>query len=492
MILALFSALLLVLSFSRLDAGFLAWVGFLPLFFSLEGKSPGRSFLLSYLCGFSFFLVTLYWLIHVTLAGWIVLCFYLALYFGLFGAALRIFKQASPALMLFALPSAWVILEYLRSHLLTGFGWALLGYSQYKFLPIIQIADIFGSYGVSFLLVMGNAAIYLFLRRRRQALTGTAIFLGLLAAVLAYGFFRLREDPLTREIKVAVVQGNIPQEWKWREDKKNFSVDEYCRLSSAAAEESPQLIIWPETAFPGYLWEDPALFSKVLAAVREIKTPFLLGLVTMERGGLFNSAMLISAQGEPLQVYNKLHLVPFGEYIPLRRALPFLETIVPIGDFTAGKEYTIFSLPPTLPPTYYLLPTKFSVLICFEDTVPELARAFTLNGAQFLVNITNDAWFKDTTAPFQHLMASVLRAVENRRALVRAANTGISVFIGPDGKILGQLQHNGKPTFVEGFLANKVRLNHQLTFYTKAGDWLVFLCAVFLAVALALRFNRSS
>ncbi|MFZ5800346.1 MAG: apolipoprotein N-acyltransferase, partial [Candidatus Omnitrophota bacterium] len=163
--LVLLSSLILSLSFSRFDAGVAAWVGLLPLFFSLEGKSPRQSFLLSYLCGFLFFLITLYWLIHVTPAGWIGLCLYLALYFGLFGLIFSIFKKAISLLILFALPSVWVLLEYLRSHLLTGFGWALLGYSQYKFLPVIQIADIFGALGVSFLVAMGNAAIYLILKR---------------------------------------------------------------------------------------------------------------------------------------------------------------------------------------------------------------------------------------------------------------------------------------------------------------------------------------
>src|SRR3989338_8093553 len=162
-ILSLISSLILILSFPRADLGFLGGVGLLPLFFCLEGKSPLKSFLLSYLCGLIFFLATIYWLVHVTLLGWILLCLYLAFYFGLAGLLFGYFFNLPVTLFFFLVPASWCIAEYLRTHLLTGFGWALLGYSQYKFLPFIQIADITGGFGVSFLVVFTNISIYLFL-----------------------------------------------------------------------------------------------------------------------------------------------------------------------------------------------------------------------------------------------------------------------------------------------------------------------------------------
>ncbi|MDP3143621.1 MAG: apolipoprotein N-acyltransferase [Candidatus Omnitrophota bacterium] len=470
-ILSLFSSLLLILSFPRADLGFLAWVGLLPLFFAIRGKSPIFSFLISYLCGFLFFLGTIYWLIHVTLLGWIVLCLYLALYFGLFGFLFSRFSKLPKILFFFFIPCAWTLLEYLRAHLLTGFGWALLGYSQYKFLPIIQIADIAGAYGISFLVIMVNLAIYLRLRERKESRAEIMICSFLIILTFTYGFFRLNQKPGVERIKISVIQGNIPQEWKWEEGKKDFNLEKYLFLAKLAALENPDLIIWPETAFPGYLWQEPELFAKVLKLTREIKIPLLVGLVTSDGASIYNSAILISKDGEPAQIYNKLHLVPFGEYIPLRKVLPFLETIVPIGDFTAGKEYTVFKTP-----------APFSTLICFEDTVAELSCQFTKRGAEFLTNITNDAWFKDTAAPYQHLQASVMRAVENRRPLIRAANTGVSAFIAANGEIVDRVQQSGKDTFVDGILSSEITTGNELTFYTRFGDiFIVFCCLVVLA-----------
>jgi apolipoprotein N-acyltransferase len=466
-ILSLISSAILILSFPRPDLGFLAMVGLLPLFFAIEGKSPKASFRISYLCGFVFFLGTIYWLMHVTLLGMILLCMYLALYFGLAGFLFCRYSRLPKMLFLFVIPAAWTILEYLRAHLLTGFGWALLGYSQYEFLPLIQISDMTGVYGVSFFVVFTNTAIYLWLKNRRKSLTTTAVYSLLAVIVLSYGFVRLRQNFSYAAVKLSIIQGNIPQEWKWEEDKKQYILEKYFFLTSLASRQKPDLIIWPETAFPAYLWLEPQLFGRVIDFVKEIKQPLLMGLVTLERGSLYNSAILFSKTGEPAEVYHKIHLVPFGEYIPLRKMLPFLETIVPIGDFAAGKAYTVFKEP-----------APFSVLICFEDTVPELSRGFVLNGARCLVNITNDAWFKDTSAPYQHLQASVFRAVENRRWLVRAANTGISGFIGPAGDIAGWVQQQNKPTFVDGFLTGEIGLGSKLTFYTRFGDLFAGVCCL--------------
>jgi apolipoprotein N-acyltransferase len=180
--------------------------------------------------------------------------------------------------------------------------------------------------------------------------------------------------------------------------------------------------------------------------------------------------------GRPDQQYDKIHLVPFGEYVPLRGLFPFLSDLVPIGDFTPGKEYTLFSID-FKEGTGSLKQGLFGVLICFEDTLSYISRRFTQEGAQFLVNITNDAWFLDTPAPFMHLQASVFRAIENRRSLIRSANTGVSSFVDPSGRIYRYLQDtHGKKTFVEGYAREEVLLSQEKTFYTKFGDVFAYLC----------------
>jgi apolipoprotein N-acyltransferase len=204
---------------------------------------------------------------------------------------------------------------------------------------------------------------------------------------------------------------------------------------------------------------------------KEIKTPLLLGAVTSRDGLYYNSAVLVSKEAKLLKRYDKLHLVPFGEYIPLRKILGFLETVVPIGDFTAGGDYTIFTLP-----------TRFSVLICFEDLFPEISRGFVKRGADFLINITNDAWFQKTSSPYQHLAASVLRAVENRAFLVRSANTGISGFIAPSGKIISLVQDKmGRNIFINGYSTQEMLapLEKNLSFYTRFGDMFILACFLF-------------
>ncbi|TRZ49641.1 apolipoprotein N-acyltransferase, partial [bacterium] len=435
--LCILCALLLILSFPDFNLWICAWFGFLPLFFVLEGKNRIKAFLFSYFTGVIFWAGTIYWLIHVTLPGTVILILYLALYFGFFGL---IVSCSGPLTLRFTLliPSAWVLLEYLRSHLLTGFPWALLGYSQYLNLPVIQIADITGVWGVSFLVMLVNAAVYSVLGSRFSVLRKKQIFLLSLSCVLLsliYGYYRIYRTPNTEHrtpIKISVIQANIPQEMKWDARVKDFIFGEYFALTRQAAADKPDLIIWPEAASPAILEEEAVYFDRLKAFTRQIHTPLLLGAVVSEDSFYFNSALLLSKEGSALGRYDKLHLVPFGEYIPLKNIFGFLQTVVPIGEVAFGKDYTIFQLS-----TVNRQPsTNFAVLICFEDLFPELSREFSRGGADFLVNITNDAWYKKTSAPYQHLQASVFRAVENRLPLARAANTGVSAFISPQGRII--------------------------------------------------------
>ena len=466
----------------------------MPLFFAIRNNSKGKAFLLSYLTGIIFWLGTIYWLMHVTFPGMIILVLYLALYFGIFGMFFARIKDRASSIEYLFIPSLWVILEYIRSHLFTGFPWALLGYSQYLNLPAIQFADIAGVWGVSFLVMMINVTIYLVISHLpvRQAgksearsqklsiLRQSASSIILLICVLGYGYYKLYLRPATgdlRRIRICVIQGNIPQEFKWDPEAKDYILEKYLNITRNVSKDKPDLIIWPEAALPVILEEEPVFIEQVKKLAKEIKISILLGVVNAQNDHYYNSALLISSEGEILTKYHKLHLVPFGEYIPFRKTLRFLETIVPIGDFSRGKEYTLFRIPNP----ESRIPNYFSVLICFEDLFPGLSREFCKRGADFLVNITNDAWFKKTSSPYQHLQASVLRAVENRVSLVRAANTGVSGFIAPTGGILSLVQDKtGRNIFVDGYATEDINIpKKEISFYTKYGDVFMIICLLF-------------
>ncbi|MFA5357027.1 MAG: apolipoprotein N-acyltransferase [Candidatus Omnitrophota bacterium] len=486
-LLCLSSAILLALSFSRSGLWLLAWFAFLPVFFALNNKTNKQAFLLFFVTGVLFWSGTIYWLVNVTWPGTIVLVFYLALYFAVFGLVIRPFTRRSTPYALIFIPSVWVLLEYIRGLLFTGFPWAILGYSQYLNLPAIQITDITGAWGVSFLVMMVNAAIveavWAFkngLRRRfKIAVISPAL---VLLSVLSYGYISLSGAPRVcaggEPLRISVIQGNIPQQLKWSRGSRDIIMDTYFAISMQALKDKPDLVIWPEAALPVVLQEEPVYYERAREFIISGKTPFLLGAATLRGGNYYNSALLVPADGKPPARYDKLHLVPFGEYIPLRKALTFLETIVPIGDFSRGSEYTVFSLPSGRIGGY----DKFSVLICFEDLFPGLSREFVKKGASFLVNITNDAWFGRSSSPYQHLSASVFRAVENRVFLVRSANTGVSAFISPSGRIISSVRdRNGDTIFISGYNTGEIIPSARKNgFYTRYGDIFVVIC-IFLA-----------
>jgi apolipoprotein N-acyltransferase len=487
--LVVLSGSLLALSLPKFNLEFLAWFSFLPLFIVLKGVSKPRAFFLSFACGLVFWDITVYWLVHVTLAGAIVLALYLALYFGLFGLLIASFLPRSSSYRIFLIPSIWVLLEFCRSHLLTGFPWALLGYSQYLNLPVIQIADISGALGVSFIVMMVNAAFYSLISPLKpsgkpadHALRMLLAPLVVMACVLGYGFYKLNHKSDAgkgKPVKISVIQGNIPQELKWYPQARQEIITKYLMLTRLASQEKPDLIVWPEAAVPVVLEEDPAYYGMIRDLAKQVKTPLLFGAVTSRDNLYYNSALMVSQDGEELTRYDKLHLVPFGEYIPLRTILPFLQTIVPIGDVTRGTEYTLFGL--SFPGPGHGLHIKFATLICFEDVFPELSRQFVARGANFLVNITNDAWYKRTFASYQHFQASVFRAVENRVFVVRSANTGLSGFISPEGKIISLVRDGaGNDLFVDGFKSQQIMINKvDATIYNRFGDLtIVCLCAL--------------
>ncbi|MFA4854289.1 MAG: apolipoprotein N-acyltransferase [Candidatus Omnitrophota bacterium] len=467
--LSVFSAVLLSLPFSSGKLWITSWFGFLPLFLALRNKSRLQGFFLAYICGVIFWSFTIYWLVHVTLLGTIILILYLALYFGIFGSLFSTRNAGLRVSDLFFIPSTWVLLEYVRSYLFTGLPWALIGFSQYKNLPVLQIADITGVWGVSFLVVLINAALYLSWRKKQKAkiLLYGAIILGL---CLIYGFYKLSSSPACRTakeaVKVAVIQGNIPQDLKWDIQARNFILNNYKELTSESAKDKPELIIWPEASAPGILGDNDAVFQQVFSLARMLNIDLLVGAVSRSGQDYFNSALFIDKSGQPTKAYHKLHLVPFGEFVPFKKTFPFLQTIAPIGDIRPGQEYTVFEEP-----------AKFGVLICFEDLFPELSREFVKKGAKFLVNITNDAWYKEGSAPYQHFSASVFRTIENRVYLARSANTGISGFIDPWGRILSVVRDAaGKEIFVKGFASREICLSGTQSFYNRYGDIFILFC----------------
>ena len=502
--LSFLSGLFLSFSFSSFNLWQFGWCGFVPLFIALENKSLRQSFILAYLCGVVFWSLTVYWLIHVTLAGQIVLILYLAIYSAIFGCTFYLSRSFLSASRLFFIPSAWVLLEYIRSYLFTGFPWALLGFSQYKNLPVIQIADITGAWGVSFLVMMVNVWIYQVIVRCRSinnlcdsapgsrflvlgkiGIKNYLFVLLFMAIALGYGYYRLNLTPGTQRlepIKISVIQGNIPHDLTWNKQAAGFILDSYKELTAEAAKGKPDLIIWPEASVPALWGQDDAEFSRVFSLAGRLKINLLVGAVSRFERKYFNSAIFVDKSGRPISVYNKLHLVPFGEYVPLKNIFPFLETIAPIGDIERGRDYTIFKQP-----------ADFGVLICFEDLFPELSRQLVKRGAKFLVNITNDAWYKEGSAPFQHLAASVFRAVENRVHLARAANTGISGFIDPFGRLLSVVRNaQGKEIFVQGYSSQDIYLIPiKFTFYNRYGDLFVIFCALFGACAVIFNFSAT-
>jgi apolipoprotein N-acyltransferase len=536
-VLAILSAVLLTLSFPSFNLSFCAWIALVPWFFLLRGAKPAAAFGWSYLLGLLFFLGSMSWLLELikfggpaAVLGWAALGAYLAVYFGVFGFCARSVldreqgtggrkrvKQyglvefvvsgfLSDVSYLFLIPSFWVSIEYIRSHLFSGFGWNLLSYSQAGVLPFIQIADITGAWGVSFLLVLFNVALFQLVSKREKKYidTFTLSFVFILFA-FAYGRFRLSEKIAPEKIRVSVVQGNIAQEEKWDEEFKEAIFEKYAKLTREAARENPALIIWPETALPGILGADEALTKKVIDLASSVKTPMLISapMVTFAKGEprFTNSAVLFGADGEAIGRYDKLHLVPFGEFVPFEEAFPVLREILPpIGDFVPGKTSTVFKIndleghgawgtgqdeknltslsPRPFPP--------FSVLICFEDVFPQIARQFVRKGAKFLATITNDAWFGKTSAPYQHAQASTFRAIELRVPMVRAANTGWSGFIDSNGRWVASVHDaSGKEIFTEGVASYDINLGSRNSIYRALGDYFAMLCLLISAFSLA-------
>ena len=490
--LAVSSGVLLTLSFPKAGIFWLAWFALVPLLIALGNLSPKNSFILGFYAGLIHYLTLIYWLAHTMktyghlplyqcLPVLVLLSAYLALYPAVF-SMLANRLCPTPLSGLITIPCLWVFLEYLRAVLFTGFPWELLGYTQFKVLPLIQIADILGVYGVSFCIVLGNVTVFLVIlcltgknwlaKKVARRLAGESIA----AFVIIFGlvwFYGIRQIQSTDQIasnaplaKIAVVQGNIDQAVKWDPAFQYDSTIKYISLSLEAKKQKPDLVVWPETATPFYFLSNTTMSQMVKKGIHDIGADFLIGSPSFRSGQngveYYNSAYLVGAKGTVLGQYDKAHLVPFGEYIPFKKWLPFLSKMVAgVGDFHPGEKGL------TIPWKNYSL----GVQICYEIIFPQLSRAMTQNHAALLVNITNDAWYGRTSAPYQHFSMAVFRAVENRRSLVRSANTGISGFIDPAGRIIAST-----PIFEDALLTHTVPLLQTATYYSQVGDLFATCC----------------
>ncbi|MCP4252499.1 MAG: apolipoprotein N-acyltransferase, partial [Candidatus Scalindua sp.] len=464
------------------------------------------------------------WIGFVTSVGWILLALYLALYFYAFGLVIHFLRKRLRLPHLFIAPFVWVSFEYLRSFPYFGFPWFLAGYSQYLHLPLIQIADITGVYGISFLIVVVNAAIaglteqFLLKRFRGSEMDSAVSFIKngkvfwttiiipcvLMSAVLAYGYFDLKDNRALHEgPNICVVQGNVPQGVKIQADKeeKKKILLKYTDLSLKVAGKNVDIIVWPETMVPGILNIDPKLLNREIDRLSKesVQTITDATSANLILGGTaidvrdanalyFNTAFYFDRHGEYINRYDKIHLVPFGEFIPFENWLSFFSHIVPYTvSLSGGGERTMFELDTMKDGRF----CKFGVIICYEDTVAPLVRKFRKDGADFMINITNDAWFHDSSELDQHLAVMVLRAVENRTSITRAANSGISSFIAPNGEIYDYLDNEGKFKEIEGILCNKIRFENSVnSWYTNHGDVFAISCLSITAVMFLTALSR--
>jgi len=520
---AVASGLLGTLCFPPFNQSWLCWIALTPLIVAIwfSGENSRRrwlrNLLLGYIAGIVFFTCTFSWLGALGdlyrsffLHG---LSFLLSIYLGLHFAfwAWFIGLIRPPAyiaswrnlLAAFLAASAWVTHEWTRGWLFSGFGWNGLGVALHAQWPMIQIAEFTGIVGLSFAIAFANIiAVTTPLRLVAEVKTNRMnphfdlilVMIGILALPL-FGWRRGQSPSPAKPLRVAAVQASVPQLQKFDPQFTGEVFERFRRLSeiALAAKPPPDLLVWPESSMPEPVrdqnTESYRFVSDFSAAT---KTDLMLGTLDVEDGHDYNAALLASNGGQRVQIYRKVHLVPFGEYIPLRHSFPLFAAIastwVP-GDFAAGTEHTVFSLTNG--------DVRVAPLICFEDTVGDLVRRFVVNGANLLVDVTNDGWFLHSPGSRQHLANAIFRCVENRRPMIRAANTGVTCFVNEFGRVTQILQDDTGNTFTEGVLTGEIsvpqepalsdsRMGRHLTFYTRHGEWFAEICAAVTAAAIVL------
>jgi apolipoprotein N-acyltransferase len=485
---ALLAGVLLALSFPRFGQSAFAWIALVPLLVAVSARArhsgasrPLRAFGLGWVTGVAYFAGTVYWTgavirtygglsLPVAIGAAGALVAYLALFPALFALMLSWLSARIGAVALLLAPAIWVTSELARSYFWSGFPWVLLGYSQTRVLPVAQLASLFGVYGLSALVALCNAAVAYVVTTRSRTAAMTAAAVGVCIVVVAWwGSSRMREGALTREgtlARVALVQGNVPQDQKWNPARANAILERYLAMTREAARRGARFVVWPESSTPFYFEEDRFDADRVRAVVRETGIDLMLGSDQIERGNppkYYNSAFVLRADGGTAGVYRKMYLVPFGEYVPLKRLLFFVAPLVDaVADFSPGQGVV------TLPVDGFAVSTA----ICYEIVYPGLVRQMVLAGSGLLTTITNDAWYGQSSAPYQHFEQASMRAIEQGRYLVRSANTGISGIVDPYGRVVVK-----SALFEPAVLVGDVRVLSGLTVYGRIGDLLAYLCA---------------
>lgn len=502
---AVLSGVLLFLSFPPHETGFFGWIALVPLIMACSGISKKRATRLGWLAGAVFFVGSLYWLRHVTWAGYLALSFYSALYFIPFAMLVAArpggwstMKRAANIGWMFALAAVWAASEYLRATLITGFPWNLLAVSQYTQVSLIQIAEWGGVYMLSGLMVFVNAGVAVTLLQYAAGLrhTGYKMHIEFMAAMFllamasSYGLRVLltQEEP-AEPLLAALIQPNIPEVGNWEMADPELIYERLENLTDLAVR-TPELdlVIWPETALPDFVRYDPRS-AELVRRFAVNGAPMLVGSMDLQwfpdhSQKFYNSSMLFDSRGELLDIYSKQHLVLFGEYIPFEEKISFINALTPIeSSFSPGRETTLFNLPGN--------PHTFSVLICFEDTLPYLARRAARRGCTWLVNQTNDSWFDPDCGSVQHLAHAVFRTVETRLPMLRCTNTGVTCAIDSKGRI-----HKTLEPRMQGFQVATLQpaeVGAAPTFYTQHGDRFAQACllaTVALCISLAFKSRK--
>ena len=508
---ALASGLMLSCAFPPHNWSIMAWFSLVPIMLVPTPRRTIERIATGFLLGYAHLATALHWLNEVGFCAGYLLALYCALFpmawyciisafnWRLKDKSAAVFPGGGPIfiadegtliLHILAQAALWVSLEYLRSMLFTGFPWDMVGISQYRRLAVAGLAQYTGVYGVSFIVILSNAIIAAELSRhlrmfiapgRRQFPWHFALMtLALVPVCTLQARKELLPPEGTPNIRIAAVQGNIPQCREWTEEQYEHALATYLRLSEKAASEYDGLdmLLWPECAVPAPLGYSPYK-AALIGLQQKIRKPILLGALQLADNSsnpndahCFNSAILLDEQSHVAESYNKMHLVPFGEFTPAGDVFPLLREIIGMGrDLTPGRTEVIFSLGKG---------AQAGVNICFEDAFPDISRRFTQKGANILMTITNDSWYNRSSGAEQHLSHAVFRAIENRRPLLRSGNNSHTCLITPNGVLLGIIDNkdDGSP-FVSSFQAYDVPIHDWgTTFYTKYGDVFAISCTV--------------
>lgn len=465
----------MAISFPKINAFYFAWVAFIPIIYSSLRSSVKLSLVYGFICGFTCNAVSLYWMfpflkyntntiqaIIVSVLLWFYLAIFFSVWTGLISFAGKHFFQTLLALYV---ASSWVMLEFVRTYLFTGFGWNLLGYSQTSFSYIIQISDIMGVYGVSFIIILVNMLLYYWLQNTKEK-KYLMFAVCIIVAVCIYGYIRIKmySNPYGEKVSVGIVQPNIDQYKKWNKNYVDEILNTIKQNVTVFENKNIDLIVYPETVLPGYLEYEQNIkdFVKEISIYCELG---LIGGISYDDKNIYNSIFVVKDDGFILGKHNKNHLVVFGEFIPFRKILSkYFEILNSLGDFSKDNYMNVFNYDKLF----------IGTTICSENFFPNLSRKLVLNGAKILTNHTNDAWFFDSFAPYQHFVMNVFRAVENRKNVIVSANTGLSAIIDSAGNIFKLTNINENVSLILDAYQNG-----DISFYTKFGNIFSYICIMF-------------